>query len=158
MASKNNLKMAERIVTDYVDREHEKMDNELVTSNAYDDFVKAARLIDPDITDEKLDEVFRAHYNANKYANAVIRWFDDGRYLDDVIMNAASILDAMEDVMIGTSRTDILYKAGFTTHSWNKDFDIRERRAFDILNDAGLFRVTPICTCGRVHIYLYTLK
>lgn len=158
MASKNNLKRADAIITDYVDREREKMDRELVTSNAYDYFVRTARFIDPDITDEKLDDIYSTNFDTGKYANAVARWFDDNKYLDDVIKNAATILDAMDDVMTSLSRTDIFIKAGFKKPRYDNDFDIRERRAFDILNDAGLFRVTPVCTCGHVHIYLYALK
>lgn len=158
MASKNNLKMAERIVTDYVDREREKMNNELVTSNAYDDFVKTARLINPDITDKELDDIYSANFDTSKYANAAIRWFDDNEYLDDVIKNAATILDVMDSVTTSLSQTDIFIKAGFNKPRWANDFDIRERRAFDILCDDGKLSITPICTCGRVHIYLYTLK
>ena len=158
MASKNNLKMAEQIVMDYVSREREKMDRELVTSKAYDDFVRTARLIDPDITDEKLDDIYLANFATGKYANAVVRWFDDNKYLNDVIKNAATILDAMDDVVTSLSQTDIFIKAGFKKRVWSDNFDIRERRAFDILCDEDKFSVTPICTCGRVHIYLYALK
>lgn len=158
MASKNSIKTAEKVVTDYIKSEREKMDVELVTSNAYDNFVKAARLIDKDITDEKLDEIFSKNYNACKYANAVVRWFDDSKYVDEIIDNAAAILDAMQPTMTPLSESDILMKAGFSRQRWNKEFDVRVRRAFNLLLDADEFHVTPICTCGRVHIYLYAIK
>lgn len=143
---------------DYIKSERKKMDAELVTSNAYDDFVKAARLIDPDITDEGLDEIFFKHYSSSKYANAVIRWFDDSKHVDEVIDNAAAILDAMTPIMTPLSESDVLMKAGFSKQRWNKNFDVRVRRAFSLLHDAGMFHVTPVCTCGRVHIYLYNVK
>lgn len=158
MASKNSVKTAEKIVADYIKSEREKMDAELVTSNAYDDFVKAARLINKDITDEELDEIFSKHYNACKYANAAVRWFDDSKHVDEVIDNAAAILDAMQPIMTPLSESDILMKAGFSRQRWDKEFNVRVRRAFNLLVDADEFHVTPICTCGRVHIYLYAVK
>ena len=69
MAKKDSsAKRAQDIFDSYVAQEREKLENRyLDTTNAYDDFAKAARIINPNITTEELDKLYFENYNSQKY-------------------------------------------------------------------------------------------
>lgn len=162
MAGKKNDTMlrAFDIFQSYVAQEREKIENRnLITTNAYDDFVKAARLVNPQITTEELDKLYFIHYNSQKYRRMSEHWWENSRKAENVTNLMADILaTAPTDRFM--SRTDILVAAGakkckplYSADYWEAE----TLHAFELLEDAGMFDVMKIETCGKVFIYLYRM-
>lgn len=162
MAKKDSsARRAQDIFDNYVTQEREKLDGRsYMTTNAYDDFAKAAQIVNPDITTEELDELFSKNYSNNKYRGTARHWWEDN-------YNAGTIIDIMRDVLATAptdkfmSRSDILERAGvekckpyYSSAYW----DANALHAFEVLEKANVFTKMDIMTCGKVFIYLYRMK
>lgn len=162
MAGKKNGNMAaaRAIFENYVAQEREKIENRnLVTTNAYDDFVKAARIINPKITTEELDKLYFENYSSQKYCRMPRHWWEDSYKAENVTNLIADILaTAPTDRFM--SRSDILMAAGVKKWKpcWSAAYwEAETLHAFELLEDAGMFDVMKIETCGKVFIYLYRM-
>lgn len=162
MAKKDNsARRAQDIFDNYVAQEREKRDRcGYTTTNAYDDFAKAAQIVNPGITTEELDELFSKNYSSNKYRGTGRHWWEDN-------YNANTIIDIMRDILATAptdkfmSRSDILERAGvekckpyYSSAYW----DANALHAFEVLEKANVFTKMDIMTCGKVFIYLYRMK
>lgn len=163
MAGKKNGNMAaaRAIFENYVAQEREKIENRyLTTTNAYDDFAKAARIINPNITTEELDRLYFENYNSQKYRRTARHWWEDSYKAENVTNLMADILaTAPSDTF--KSRTDILEAAGAKKCKprWSAAYwEAETLHAFELLEDAGLFDTMNIMTCGKVFIHMYRAK
>lgn len=156
-----NNYMAQKIFDSYVAQEREKIENRgYCTTNAYDDFAKAARIINPNITPEELDKLYFENYNSQKYRRTALHWWEDSGKAESVTSLIAKILaTAPTDKFM--SRTDILEAAGakkqkpyYAEAYW----DAETLHAFELLENADMFDTMNIMTCGKVFIHLYRAK
>lgn len=162
MAKKDSsARRAQDIFDNYVAQEREKRDARgYDTTNAYDDFAKAAQIVNPDITTEELDELFFKNYSNNKYYGTARHWWEDNYKAD-------TIIDIMRDILATAptdrfmSRSDILERAGvekckpyYSSAYW----DANALHAFEVLEKANVFTKMDIMTCGKVFIYLYRME
>lgn len=162
MAKKDSsARRAQDIFDNYVAQEREKRDARgYDTTNAYDDFAKAAQIVNPDITTEELDELFFKNYSNNKYRGTARHWWEDSDKAGTVTDIMRAILDtAPTDRFMSCS--DILERAGvekckssWSTSYWKAD----ALHAFGMLEEANVFSKTDIMTCGKVFIHLYRMK
>lgn len=162
MAKKDSsARRAQDIFENYVAQEREKLDRRgYQTTNAYDDFAKAAQIVNPDITTEELDELFSKNYSNNKYRGTARHWWEDN-------YNANTIIDIMRYILATAptdrfmSRSDILERAGvkkckprYSSAYWEAE----SLHAFEVLEEADVFDTMNIMTCGKVFIHLYRMK
>ena len=163
MAGKKNdtMKRAQDIFNGYVAQEREKLENRYYeTTNAYDDFVKAASIVNPKLTAEEADELFFANYNSQKYRRTARHWWEDSSKAESVTQLIADIL-ATAPTDTFKSRTDILEAAGAKKRytPWSTNYwEAEKLHAFEILNEANMFDTMNIMTCGKVFIHLYRMK
>lgn len=163
MAGKKNDTMlrARDIFNEYVAQEREKIENRyLHTTNAYDDFIKAATIVNPKITTEEADKLYFENYNSQKYRRISRHWWEDEDKRENVTNLIADILaTAPSDAF--KSRSDILVAAGAKKYKprWSAAYwEAETLHAFELLEDAGVFDVMRIETCGKVFIYMYRLS
>lgn len=162
MAGKKNENMvrAQEIFENYVAQEREKLDSRgYDTTNAYDDFAKAAQIVNPDITTEELDELFSKNYSNNKWRGTARHWWEYN-------YNADPIIDIMRDILATAptdkfmSRSDILERAGVKKCKprWSHAYwEANALHAFEVLEEANVFSKMDIMTCGKVFIHLYRI-
>lgn len=163
MAGKKNdtMKRARDIFDNYVAQEREKLENcYYETTNAYDDFIKAASIVNPKLTTAEADELFFANYNSQKYRRTAQHWWEDSSKAESVKQLIADIL-ATAPTDTFKSRTDILEDAGakkckplYLESYWEAE----KLHAFEVLNEANMFDTMNIMTCGKVFIHLYRMK
>lgn len=162
MAKKDSsARRAQEIFENYVAREREKLDRcGYATTNAYDDFAKAAQIVNPDITTEELDELFSKNYSNNKYRNTARHWWEESNKADIVTDIMRGILaTAPTDKFM--SRTDILERAGVKKFKprWSAAYwEADPLHAFELLEKADVFSKMDIMTCGKVFIHLYRME
>lgn len=161
MAGKKNgnMKTARAIFESYVAREREKLENRyLDTTNAYDDFAKAASIINPDITTEELDKLYFENYNSQKYRHTARHWWESD--------TADVVVDIMRDILATAptdkfmSRTDILERAGVKRCKprWSAAYwEANALHAFELLEEANVFSKMDIMTCGKVFIHMFMM-
>lgn len=160
MAKKDSsARRAQEIFDNYVAQEREKRDARgYDTTNAYDDFAKAAQIVNPDITTEELDELFFKNYSNNKYCGTARRWWEYSDKVDTIIDIMRNILDTAPTYQF-MSRSDILERAGakkrYTCTSY---WEAEPLHAFELLEKANVFSKMNIMTCGKVFIHLYRMK
>ena len=162
MAKKDSsAKRARDIFDSYVAQEREKLENSCFeTTNAYDDFAKAAKIVNPDLTADELDKLYFENYNSQKYRRTARHWWEDSDKAENVTNLMADILaTAPTDKFM--SRTDILEAAGakkckspWAAYYWKAE----TLHAFELLEDADMFDTMNIMTCGKVFIHLYRAK
>lgn len=163
MAGKKNENMvrAREIFDSYVAQERERLENRYhETTNAYDDFLKAACIVNPKITTEELDKLYFENYNSQKYRRTAQHWWEDSSKAESVKQLIADIL-ATAPTDTFKSRTDILEAAGAKKCKphWSATYWKTEAlHAFEILEEADMFDTMDIMTCGKVFIYLYRMK
>lgn len=161
MAKKDSsARRAQEIFDSYVAQEREKRDESgYETTNAYDDFAKAAQIVNPDITTEELDELFFKNYSNNKYCGTARRWWEDSH-------QANIITDIMRDILATAptdkfmSRTDILKRAGVKKCKprWSRAYwEANALHAFEVLEEANVFSKMDIMTCGKVFIHMFMM-
>ena len=163
MAGKKNENMvrARDIFDSYVAGERAKLDKPWrETTNAYDDFIKAASIVNPKLTTEELDKLYFENYNSQKYRRTSQHWWEDSSKAESVTQLIADIL-ATAPTDTFKSRTDILEAAGakkcnpyYSCAYWEAE----KLHAFEILNEANMFDTMNIMTCGKVFIHLYRMK
>ena len=163
MAGKKNdtMKRAQEIFDNYVAEEREELENFYhETTNAYDDFIKAASIVNPKLTAAEADELFFANYNSRKYRRTAQHWWEDSSKAENVTRLIADIL-ATAPTDTFKSRTDILmgagakkYKPRYSSAYWEAE----TLHAFEVLEEANTFDVMNIMTCGKVFIHLYRMK
>lgn len=163
MAGKKNEYMvrAREIFDGYVAGEREKLeDRRYETTNAYDDFIKAARIVNPKLTTEELDKLYFENYNSQKYRRTARHWWEESSNIESVTQFIADIL-ATAPTDTFKSRTDILETAGAKKHKPYYSaayWEAEKLHAFDILEKANMFDIMNIMTCGKVFIHLYRMK
>lgn len=163
MAGKKNdtMKRAQDIFDSYVAQEREELENYYhETTNAYDDFVKAASIVNPKLTTEELDKLYFENYDSQKYRRTAKHWWEESSNIESVTKLIADIL-ATAPTDTFKSRTDILEAAGakkcrsrWSTYYWEAE----TLHAFEILENANMFDTMNIMTCGKVFIHLYRMK
>lgn len=169
---KEASKMAKNILKTYVQNlKNKSAENEkdIVTTYCYDNFAQGIRAVMPDVTEETIDQMYSASgFETGKYRKGLssTRWFENSETLDHIERVLAAIL-ANTVTGIPLSLADVAEGAGVklcrnTSDYYHKGYDIYEgrvncQRAIDALIDAGLCTKTAVKTCGRVHIYLYTI-
>lgn len=163
MAKKDSsARRAQEIFDNYVAQEREKRDARgYDTTNAYDDFAKAAQIVNPDITTEELDELFFKNYSNSKYCGTARRWWEYSDKVDTIIDIMRGILaTAPTDKFM--SRTDILERAGAKKckpcYRSSGYWEAEPLHAFEVLEEANVFSKMDIMTCGKVFIHLYRMK
>lgn len=160
MAKKDSsAKRARDIFNNYVAQEREKLDRRgYETTNAYDDFAKAARVVNHDITTEELDELFSKNYSNNKYRGTARHWWESD--------TADIVVDIMRDILATAptdkfmSRTDILERAGVKKYKprWSAAYwEANALHAFELLEEANVFSKMDIMTCGKVFIHMFMM-
>lgn len=162
MAGKKNdtMKRAQEIFDEYVAQEREKLESHNETTNAYDDFIKAARIVNPKLTMEEADELFFANYNSQKFRHTARHWWEESSNIESVTRLIADIL-ATAPTDTFKSRTDILEGAGVKKFKprWSAAYwEAEKLHAFEILEEADMFDTMNIMTCGKVFIHLYRMK
>ena len=163
MAGKKNEYMvrARDIFNEYVAQEREELENFYnETTNAYDDFLKAARIVNPKLTTEEADELFFANYNFQKYRRTARHWWEDSSNVESVTQLIADIL-ATAPTDTFKSRTDILEAAGAKKYEPRYSaayWEAETLHAFEVLERANMFDIMNIMTCGKVFIHLYRMK
>ena len=163
MADKKNdtMKRAQDIFNGYVAGERENLENRYYeTTNAYDDFVKAARIVNPKLTTEEADKLYFENYNSQKFRRTARHWWEDSSKAESVTQLIADILATAPTDMF-KSRTDILEDAGakkckplYIDTYWEAE----KLHAFEVLKKADMFDTMNIMTCGKVFIHLYRMK
>lgn len=162
MAKKDNsAKRAREIFDSYVAQEREKLENRyLGTTIAYNNFAKAATIINPDITTEELDRLYFENYISQKYRRTARHWWEYKSNVENVTNLMADILaTAPTDKFM--SRTDILEAAGAKKYKtrWSAAYwEAEKLHAFELLENADMFDTMNIMTCGKVYIHLYRAK
>lgn len=160
MAKKDSsAKRAQEIFDSYVAQEREKLENRyLRTTNAYNDFAKAATIINPDITMEELDKLYFENYNSQKYRLTARHWWETD--------TADTVVNIMADVLATAptdkfmSRTDILERAGVKKYKprWSSaHWEADALHAFELLEEANVFSKMDIMTCGKVFIHMFMM-
>lgn len=162
MAKKDSsARRAQDIFDNYVAGEREKLENRYhETTNAYDDFIKAASIVNPKLTTEELDKLYFENYNSQKYRRTAQHWWEDSSKAESVKQLIADIL-ATAPTDTFKSRTDILEAAGAKKRKphWSATYWKTEAlHAFEILEETDMFDTMNIMTCGKVFIYLYRMK
>lgn len=162
MAKKDSsAKRARDIFDNYVAQEREKQEERgYRTTNAYDDFAKAAQIVNPDITTEELDELFFKNYYNSKYYGTGRHWWEESDKAKKVTQLIADIL-ATAPTDTFKSRTDILRAAGAERCKpcWSAAYwEAEPLHAFEVLEEANMFDTVNIMTCGKVFIHLYRMK
>lgn len=162
MAGKKNgnMEAARAIFENYVEQEREKIESRgYYTTNAYDDFAKAARIINPDITTEELDKLYFENYNSQKYRRTARHWWEDSDKAESIVNLMADILaTAPTDKFM--SRTDILEAAGAKKYKprWSAAYwEADALHAFELLEEANVFSKMDIMTCGKVFIHMFMM-
>lgn len=167
---KNISKQAQCILDAYVERlKSEKGNNgELVTTYCYDNFAQGVKAVMPDVTEDVIDSMYQASgFGISKYRGGyTANWFADG----DKLVAIAGVIDAvLANVGLATpmSLADMMACADIKLCRDNRDYYDRKfsdhknvltcQRAINALVDANLVTKTAIKTCGKVHIYLYTI-
>ena len=163
MAGKKNdtMKRARDIFDNYVAQEREELENyHNETTNAYDDFFKAATIVNPKLTTEELDKLYFENYDSRKFCYTAQHWWEDSDKAENVTRLIADIL-ATAPTDTFKSRTDILVGAGAKkckplciTPYWEAE----KLHAFEVLEKANVFDTMNIMTCGKVFIHLYRMK
>lgn len=156
---KSLVQQTENIFSAYVEQERKKLESEnRDTTQFYDSFVRAARLVDHDITDEKIDSIYFANYSVSKYSNTFGHWWEDRTKAEEVKGIMANLLANLPEDY--TSKSDILHNAGYEfgkdwwghkRTSWNAE----HLHAFDLLYQAGALERVTVKTCGKNFIHLY---
>ena len=162
MAGKKNENMvrARDIFDSYVAQEREKLENYHETTNAYDDFAKAATIVNPKLTTEELDRLYFENYNSQKFRGTAKHWWEYRSNAESVTQLIADIL-ATAPTDTFKSRTDILEAAGakkFKPRCSAAYWEAEALHAFEVLEDADMFDTMNIMTCGKVFIHLYRMK
>lgn len=163
MVGKKNdtMKRAQDIFDSYVAQEREKLENRYYeTTNAYDDFIKAASIVNPKLTTEELDKLYFENYDSQKYRRTAKHWWEESSNIESVTQLIADIL-ATAPTDTFKSRTDILEAAGakkckplYIDSYWEAE----KLHAFEVLKKANMFDTMNIMTCGKVFIHLYRMK
>ena len=162
MAGKKNEYMvrARDIFNEYVAEEREKLESHNETTNAYDDFAKAATIVNPKLTTEELDKLYFENYDSQKFRYTAKHWWEDSSKAESVKQLIADILaTAQTDTF--KSRTDILEAAGAKKCKplcIDAYWEAEKLHAFEILDKANMFDTMNIMTCGKVFIHLYRMK
>lgn len=166
---KDASKKAQDILRGYVESiKQEKDDVARDTTYCYDNFAQGVRAIMPDVEEETIDQMYSASgFGTGKYRNFIAQsWYENAETLKKISLIIDSVLANMKD---GTplSLTDLMAASDIkvcndTWDYYDKRFSAHESRAdckmaIDALVYAGRFSKTAVKTCGRVHIYLYTL-
>lgn len=160
MAGKKNEYMvrARDIFDSYVAREREELENFYhETTNAYDNFIKAACIVNPKLTTDELDKLYFENYNSQKYRRTAQHWWEDSSKAESVTRLIADIL-ATAPTDTFKSRTDILEAAGAKKckpRYLDAYWEAEKLHAFDILKEAGCFECYTVMTCGKAFIHLY---
>lgn len=160
MAKKDSsAKRAQEIFDSYVAREREKLENRyLDTTNAYNDFAKAAKIVNPNLTSDELDKLYFENYNSQKYRRTARHWWESDT--TDVVV------DIMRDILATAptdkfmSRTDILERAGVKRCNprWTAAYwEANALHAFELLEEANVFSKIDIMTCGKVFIHMFMM-
>lgn len=162
MAGKKNdtMKRAQEIFDGYVAGEREKLESHNETTNAYDDFIKAARIVNPKLTTEELDKLYFENYNSQKFRHTAPHWWEDSSKAESVAQLIADIL-ATAPTDTFKSRTDILKAAGAKKFKprWSRAYwKTNALHAFEVLEKADVFDTMNIMTCGKVFIHLYRME
>lgn len=163
MAGKKNDYMvrARKIFDSYMAQEREELENYYhKTTNAYDDFVKAASIVNPKLTTAEADELFFANYSSRKYRRTSQHWWEDSSKAENVTQLIADIL-ATAPTDTFKSRTDILEAAGAKkcrSYYGGCYWEAEKLHAFEVLEEANVFDSMNIMTCGKVFIHLYRMK
>lgn len=160
MAKKDSsAKRARDIFASYVAQEREKLENRyLDTTNAYDDFAKAAKIVNPNLTPDELDKLYFENYNSQKYRRTARNWWESD--------TAGIVVDIMRDILDTAptdkfmSRTDILERAGakkYRPHWSSAHWKVNALHAFELLEEANVFSKMDIMTCGKVFIHMFMM-
>ena len=166
---KDASKKAQDILRGYVESIKDKKKTAgQVTTQCYDNFAQGVRAIMPNVDEETIDQMYSASgFGTGKYrSNIAQAWYENAETLN----NVASIIDSVLANTPGStplSLTDIMTSSDIkicndTWDYYDKRFSAHEsradcKRAIDALVCVGRFSRTAVKTCGRVHIYLYTL-
>lgn len=160
MAKKDNsAKRAREIFDSYVAQEREKIESRgYYTTNAYDDFAKAAKIVNPDLTPDELDKLYFENYDSQKYRRTARHWWETD--------TADTVVNIMADVLATAptdkfmSRTDILERAGVKKYKprWSAAYwEANALHAFELLEEANVFSKIDIMTCGKVFIHMFMM-
>lgn len=148
------------IFQNYVAQEREEIERFCSqTTVAYDNFAKAATIVNPNITTDELDELYYKHYGIRKYRNTNRHWWEDDEQASNVRELMFNILATMPTSEF-MSKSDILKRAGaktFRTYCGTY-WEVNARHAFDILKEAGCFERYTVMTCGKAFIHLYRYR
>lgn len=164
-ASKN----AQNILRDYVESiRDKKRATALVTTRCYDNFAQGVRAVMPDVDEKTIDQMYSASgFDTGKYLHSISQaWYETAETLNEIALVIDCVLANAQD-STPLSLTDLMaandikvcddvwdsYDKRFSDHVARVDC----KRAIDALVYAGRFSKTAVKTCGRVHIYLYTL-
>lgn len=166
---KDASKKAQDILRGYVESIKDKKETAgQVTTQCYDNFAQGVRAIMPDVDKKTIDQMYSASgFDTGKYRYSISKaWYENAGTLN----NVASIIDSILANTPGStplSLTDIMTSSDIKicNDTWDycdKRFSAHEsradcKRAIDALVCVGRFSRTAVKTCGRVHIYLYTL-
>lgn len=166
---KGASKKAQDILRGYVESiRDEKETVARVTTQCYDNFAQGVRAIMPDVDEETIDQMYSASgfYTGKYRSNIAQAWYENAETLKKIAMIIDSVL-ANTPGSTPLSLTDIMTSSDIkicndTWDYYDKRFSAHEsradcKRAIDALVYAGRFSKTAVKTCGRVHIYLYTL-
>ena len=163
MAGKKSdtMKRAQDIFDSYVAQEREELENYYSeTTNAYDDFLKAASIVNPKLTTEELDKLYFENYNTQKYRHTAQHWWEESSKAENVTQLIADIL-ATAPTDTFKSRTDILEAAGAKkcrSYYGGCYWEAEKLHDFEVLEEANVFDSMNIMTCGKVFIHLYRMK
>lgn len=165
----NASKKAQGILRGYVESIKDKKEATApITTHCYDNFAQGVRAVMPNVDEETIDQMYSASgFDTGKYLHSISQaWYENAETLNNVALIIDSVLANVQD---GTplSLTDLMAASDIKVcdDSWDyydKRFSAHEsrtdcKRAIDALVYVGRFSRTAVKTCGRVHIYLYTL-
>lgn len=165
----NASKKAQDILRDYVESiRDKKRATAPVTTQCYDNFAQGVRAVVPEVDEKTIDQMYSASgFDTGKYRyNIAQAWYESADTFKQVALVIDSLLANAQD-STPLSLTDLMaandikacadtwdyYDRSLSTHVLREDC----KRAMDALVYAGRFSKTAVKTCGRVHIYLYTL-
>lgn len=166
----NASKKAQGILRDYVESiKDQKETTARITTYCYDNFAQGVRAVMPNVDEETIDQMYSASgFDTGKYRHSISQaWYETAGTLRKIALIIDCVLANAQNIMPLISLTDLMAASDIKVcnDSWDycdKRFSAHEsrtdcKRAIDALVYAGMFNRLDVKTCGRVHIYLYTL-
>lgn len=166
---KDASKKAQGILRDYVESIRDKKEATApITTRCYDNFAQGVRAIMPDVDKKTIDQMYSASgFDTGKYRYSISKaWYENAETLEQLALMIDCVLANAQD-STPLSLTDLMAASDIKVcDSWGDYYDNHFsnhvaraycKKAIDALVYAGRFSRTAVKTCGRVHIYLYTL-